>query len=438
MADQYPASGLTPNLKMTLEGIAVGIATNFLELDSLFPNGPTPSGYLLLTGGTIAGKLGIVPAGTVGTSPVDAIDILLPPIGADSYLKITAPGLTYSLRAGSASLNQYDIMANMIRDAVGNTYADDPTHVGLQFAISPEGNLHNSEFWFAVNPVGGNGSDIVFLVTGDGVVGIPGTSSGPSTPNGGVFGWSNIYPVDYDQLDTYLCRLSPGVIGIGASIGSYNGFDGSLKLTNLTVAGSFTDNLSSTGSLGQVLSSTVTGIKWVAAPSLISAAWATLYGDLTENQVIPWDGPTLGIPDTGISRISAHTLAFGNGSAGDYSGHLQAAVFTDGAGTYLSGGTIRLGNGAGQINISGSQILYGGGNGYGNTGHLFYIDGVGEVFSVLSTGIVLLPLTPPTSAHTAGTQGQLTSGTDGNLYFCSISGPGGGATTWNKLSMTAV
>ena len=51
--------------------------------------------------------------------------------------------------------------------------------------------------------------------------------------------------------------------------------------------------------------------------------WASLTGDLTETQVIPWDGATPGTKTTGISRIADGTLAIGNGSAGDYSGSLK-------------------------------------------------------------------------------------------------------------------
>jgi len=44
MADQYPESGLTPNLGLSLEGQAVNIADNFIVLDGLFPGGPPPAG----------------------------------------------------------------------------------------------------------------------------------------------------------------------------------------------------------------------------------------------------------------------------------------------------------------------------------------------------------------------------------------------------------
>jgi hypothetical protein len=57
-----------------------------------------------------------------------------------------------------------------------------------------------------------------------------------------------------------------------------------------------------------------------SAPS--SSAWAALTGDLTETQVIPFDGPTVGTPDTGISRIGVDSLAIGDGVSGNTSGSL--------------------------------------------------------------------------------------------------------------------
>jgi hypothetical protein len=50
--------------------------------------------------------------------------------------------------------------------------------------------------------------------------------------------------------------------------------------------------------------------------------WAGLTGDLTEHQVIPFDGPTVGTPDSGISRIGIDSLAIGDGATGDTSGAL--------------------------------------------------------------------------------------------------------------------
>jgi len=59
-----------------------------------------------------------------------------------------------------------------------------------------------------------------------------------------------------------------------------------------------------------------------AAAALVH--WSALLGDLTETQVIPFDGPTPGTPDTFISRVSPGIVAIGTISTpGDYSGALS-------------------------------------------------------------------------------------------------------------------
>jgi hypothetical protein len=55
--------------------------------------------------------------------------------------------------------------------------------------------------------------------------------------------------------------------------------------------------------------------------------WAGLTGDLTETQVIPFDGPTVGTADSGISRLAPVSLAVGNGTTGSYSGTFTATQF---------------------------------------------------------------------------------------------------------------
>jgi len=99
-------------------------------------------------------------------------------------------------------------------------------------------------------------------------------------------------------------------------------------------SGIYQDSTSSVGTSGQVLSSTVTGTKW-ATPSGGAAAWATLTGDMTETQVAPWDGPTVGTKDTGISRTAPATLAIGNGTTGDSSGFLKLVSVGSGTTTSL-------------------------------------------------------------------------------------------------------
>jgi hypothetical protein len=51
--------------------------------------------------------------------------------------------------------------------------------------------------------------------------------------------------------------------------------------------------------------------------------------------------------------------------------------------------------------------------------------------------IILTASSTPTSAGTPGTAGQFAWDTT-NLYFCSVSGPGGGATQWNKLVLVPI
>ena len=59
-----------------------------------------------------------------------------------------------------------------------------------------------------------------------------------------------------------------------------------------------------------------------------SAPWSGLTGDLTTTQVIPFDGGTVGTPDTGLSRIAAGSLVIGNGATGDFSGSLKLTGLT--------------------------------------------------------------------------------------------------------------
>jgi len=84
------------------------------------------------------------------------------------------------------------------------------------------------------------------------------------------------------------------------------------------------------GSNGQYLQTNGHGVtSWVTIST--TETWAALTGDLTETQVIPWDGPTVGTKDTGISRLAAGSLAIGNGTAGDSSGTLLASIYGFGA-----------------------------------------------------------------------------------------------------------
>jgi hypothetical protein len=90
-----------------------------------------------------------------------------------------------------------------------------------------------------------------------------------------------------------------------------------LELQTATIV----DSLGSTGTVGQALESTGTGVKWAAVSS--TETWAALTGAMTYTQVAPWYNATSTV-DSGISRLGAASLAIGNGTAGDFSGSLTA------------------------------------------------------------------------------------------------------------------
>ena len=89
-----------------------------------------------------------------------------------------------------------------------------------------------------------------------------------------------------------------------------------LELQTATIV----DSLGSTGTVGQALESTGTGVKWAAVSS--TETWAALTGAMTATQVAPWYNATSTI-DSGISRLGAASLAIGNGTAGDTTGNLS-------------------------------------------------------------------------------------------------------------------
>ena len=183
---------------------------------------------------------------------------------------------------------------------------------------------------------------------------------------------------------------------------------------------------------------------------------------MTSGLAINWNA------DAGISRKGAASLAIGNGTAGDVSGTLTAAQFSISNGTQTctineTGGNGRLGfstGGNNQLAIMSSLLIdmdinsvlgwdshatgtlgYTADTGISRLGAASLAIGNGTAGN--TTGILTLKEivlsdfgSAPTSAGTAGTQGQVVTH-GGILYFCSATGAAGSA-TWNKLNMTAV
>ena len=119
-----------------------------------------------------------------------------------------------------------------------------------------------------------------------------------------------------------------------------------LELQTATIV----DSLGSTGTVGQALESTGTGVKWAAVSS--TETWAALTGAMTATQVAPWYNATSTI-DSGISRLGAASLAIGNGTAGDFSGTLKTTIVNAVTGFQVNGaapsGHILLGNGTNYV-----------------------------------------------------------------------------------------
>jgi len=160
-----------------------------------------------------------------------------------------------------------------------------------------------------------------------------------------------------------------------------------------------------------------------AAAALVP--WSALLGDLTETQVIPFDGPTPGTADSGISRLAAASLAIGNGTAGDYSGSLKLThlVFPSAGDETWNGDTsisrvspnvIQIGNTSGTPDASGTLKC-----------------------ATLIEGSTLTPA----SATTAGVTGQIawqgTNGTTGQIFICTSGGTAGSA-IWMAATLAKV
>jgi hypothetical protein len=132
---------------------------------------------------------------------------------------------------------------------------------------------------------------------------------GTTIVSGGLLGFSNTGLASGRDASIQRIGAASFILGNGA----INSFAGSLKLTGINNVGTYTDSTGAVGTSGQVLSSTITGTKWIAAGT---PAWSALTGTLSNGQVIPY-------ADTGISRLGAASLAVGNGTAGDTTGNLS-------------------------------------------------------------------------------------------------------------------
>jgi hypothetical protein len=153
-----------------------------------------------------------------------------------------------------------------------------------------------------------------------------------------------------------------------------------------------------------------------------AVGWQSLVYNLSGDENTAIGFASLFSNTTGIRNAGIGSGALGTNVTGSYLSALgyQADVSIDGLTD-----SVAIGNEA-KITAS-HQIVLGG----------------STVTSVITNGVITAPTviltasSTPTSAHTQGTAGQFAWDTT-NLYFCSVSGPGGGATQWNKVTYTPI
>jgi hypothetical protein len=172
------------------------------------------------------------------------------------------------------------------------------------------------------------------------------------------------------------------------------------------------------GSNGQYLQTNGHGVtSWVTIST--TETWAALTGDLTETQVIPWDGGTPGTKDTGISRLGAASLAIGNGTASDITGALTLKVVNI-SDTGANADLVMLNTTAATALTTNASPLHEFSVYYDNAGTFTGLDtwSIGSSIAAGSNGVSTL-----TFSH-SGSTGTAVVSFPGNVYMPETSGLG--------------
>jgi len=115
------------------------------------------------------------------------------------------------------------------------------------------------------------------------------------------------------QVVKLLRTIAPG--------GATGPFIQQLENAGVTGSGEFIVLTNGTGPNAGKIDSSLIG-----ATGATNASWATLTGDLTEDQAIPFDGPgPTGTPDASIFRVAPGVIGLGSGSTGATGGSLELA-----------------------------------------------------------------------------------------------------------------
>src|SRR5271166_1318767 len=105
------------------------------------------------------------------------------------------------------------------------------------------------------------------------------------------------------------------------------GFNGDIQYNNNGALGGSAATITAAGTIN-IPTGQNFEINGVPIGGSSSGAWATLTGDLTSTQAIPFDGPSVGTPDTGLSRLGPGIVGFGTGAAASTAGGLVATTAT--------------------------------------------------------------------------------------------------------------
>ena len=285
-------------------------------------------------------------------------NLILPPNPGTSgqVLTTNGTGVTYwSTISGGGGGSVTSFSSGSLSPLFTTSVATPTTTPALSFSL----NTQNANTVFA-GPVSGGAATPTFraLVSTD--IPVPGSTGDVLYNNGGVLGAAlttitaaGSITLPDTQTITWtgsayssvgLSQLAADTLAVGN--GTESDVSGGMAMTALILYGSSyysaydafhttiysgaTQNWNlvlpeTAGVNGQVLVNIGSGFTEWESVSTLGVPWSALTGDLTETQVIPWDGGTVGTPDTGISRISAGVLGIGTGAQGSSNGTIVAA-----------------------------------------------------------------------------------------------------------------
>ena len=309
LPNYYPGEfPITPNLLLGLWGMDEIVAKDFIKVDAAF--------------GNINTKVSINHVPVSNPNFINSASVVFSVVGSDISLTAagSGSGTVTSVAAGTGLVASPSspITGSGTISLAALSPSPAGTYTNADITVNAEGQVTA-----AANGSGGGGSGTVTSV------GLAGTTNEITVTGASPITGSGTWTLSLPNPTTF-----PGVVNIASGDLVINGSGFNTTIATAASA-NWTLKLPATaGTNLYVLKTDGSGnTSWVAQ-SGGSSTWAGLTGDLTETQVIPFDGGTVGTPDTGISRLGAASLGIGNGTAGNASGSLTVGRFTQTSATY--------------------------------------------------------------------------------------------------------